>query len=164
MAAAPCLLRPPRPGDLGWVVQRHGALYAAEHGWDATFEGLVADVVGEFVRDLDPARERAWIAEVDGRNVGSIFLVRHPGREGVAKLRLLLVEPEARGRGVGGLLVRECVSFARAAGYHVVMLWTMRALADARRLYERAGFRLVSEEPQHAFGREQVSEVWELEL
>ena len=155
-------LRPPRPGDYGWVVQRHGALYAEEYGWDETFEALVASVVAEYAQDHDPEREAAWIAEVAGRPVGSIFCVRRDER--TAKLRCLLVEPSARGLGVGAALVDACVRFAREAGYAELVLWTNDVLTGARRLYERAGFTLVASEAHRAFGHDLVGEDWALSL
>ena len=158
----PYILRPHQPGDLGWVVQRHGALYAREFGWDTSFEGLVADIVGTFVRNFDPARERCWIAEKDGENVGSVIVVK--GSEDVAQLRALLVEPRARGLGIGSRLVSECTRFARQARYKAIMLWTSANLHAARRLYEAEGYRLVKEEPQERFGPGFVGQYWEMEL
>src|SRR5216110_2647650 len=159
---APCVLRPPQPGDLGWVVHRHGAVYAREYGYDARFEALVAEIVARFVARFDPARERCWIAEQDGAVVGSVFLVARS--RSVAQLRLLLVEPQARGSGLGTRLVDECVRFARRAGYRTLMLWTQSELSAARRLYQAAGFGVVRRERNHSFGKALVSETWQLDL
>jgi DNA-binding MarR family transcriptional regulator/GNAT superfamily N-acetyltransferase len=161
---APSLvIRSPLPGEYGWVIQRHGALYAREFGFDTSFEALVAQIVADYLERHDPARERCWIAALGGEPVGSIFCV--DAGSGSAKLRLLLVEPAARGLQVGTQLVEECIRFARATGYRELTLWTQRQLASARRIYERCGFELVSaERPAKAFGTRQVSETWRLEL
>src|SRR2546427_3109426 len=159
---ASCVLRPPLPGELGWVVHRHGAVYAQEYGYNEQFKALVAEIVAHFVQRYNAKRERCWIAEQDGEVVGSVFLVERS--KTVAQLRLLLVEPQARGSGLGTRLVDECVRFARAAGYRKIMLWTQSELRAARRLYEAAGFRVVGKEKNHSFGKNLVSETWELEL
>jgi DNA-binding MarR family transcriptional regulator/GNAT superfamily N-acetyltransferase len=155
-------LRAHRPGDIGWVVQRHGALYAAEYGWDQSFEALAAEIAAKFVRHYDPARERCWIAEADGEAVGCVFLVRQTDL--TAKLRLLLVEPRARGLGVGRRLVRECVAFARSKGYRKVVLWTQSTLVAARAIYESEGFVLQRTEKHASFGARLTGEYWELKL
>jgi DNA-binding MarR family transcriptional regulator/N-acetylglutamate synthase-like GNAT family acetyltransferase len=160
--AEPYLLRPHRPGDLGWIVHRHGVLYHREYGWDESFEALVAEIAAQLLRNFDAACERGWIAEKDGRIVGSVFVVRHA--KTVAKLRLLYVEPETRGLGLGRRLVRECIDFARAAGYRKLMLWTNNVLSTARHLYVENGFKLVKEEAHHSFGHDLVGETWELKL
>jgi DNA-binding MarR family transcriptional regulator/GNAT superfamily N-acetyltransferase len=156
------VLRPPVAGDMGWIVQRHGALYADEYGWDDTFEALVARIVADYVANRDPRREAAWIAEVDGQPVGCVFCVKRDDRQ--AQLRLLLVEPGVRGMGIGGRLVAECVRFARRAGYEQLVLWTNDVLVDARRIYERAGFRLVEEGKHHSFGKDLVEQTWAMDL
>jgi DNA-binding MarR family transcriptional regulator/GNAT superfamily N-acetyltransferase len=156
------ILRQPRAGDFGWIVERHGILYAQEYGWGGNFEGVCAQIVADFVNTFDPQCERGWIAELDGRNVGCVLLVKD--QPGVARLRLLLVEPSARGLGIGARLTDECVRFARACGYHKMTLWTHSVLTAARTIYARAGFTLTSSEQKQSFGQEVVSEHWDLTL
>jgi DNA-binding MarR family transcriptional regulator/GNAT superfamily N-acetyltransferase len=161
---APFVLRPHRPGDMGWVVHRQAVLYAQEYGWDETYEALISRIVADFIDRFDPKRERCWIAERDGEIVGSVFLIRHPERAGVAQLRLLYVERSARGLGIGRRLVRECTQFARQTGYKTITLWTNSVLTSARKIYEAEGYRLVNEKPHHTFGQDLVGQTWELEL
>jgi DNA-binding MarR family transcriptional regulator/N-acetylglutamate synthase-like GNAT family acetyltransferase len=156
------VIRPPRPGDFGWVVHRHGVLYSEEHGWDETFEALVARIIADYVDQHDVRREAVWIAEVDGEPVGSVFCVKKNAR--TAQLRLLLVEPRARGMGIGTRLVQECMDFARRAGYAEMTLWTNDVLDDARRIYERAGWKLVEENEHHSFGHDLVGQNWLVSL
>ncbi|WP_432262448.1 bifunctional helix-turn-helix transcriptional regulator/GNAT family N-acetyltransferase [Cupriavidus sp. TMH.W2] len=156
------ILRDPQPGDMGWIVHRQAILYAQEFGWNAEFEALVADIVARFVREFDPKSERCWIAEKQGKAVGSVFVVRQD--ETTAKLRLLAVEASARGLGIGRRLVDECLRFARLAGYKRMMLWTNSVLADARNIYEKAGFELIEEEPHHSFGKDLVGQIWARDL
>jgi DNA-binding MarR family transcriptional regulator/GNAT superfamily N-acetyltransferase len=151
-----------RPGDMGWVVERHGSLYYREYGWNEQFEALVAEIAAEFIRKFDASRERCWIAERDGRRVGCVFIVAK--NRSTAKLRLFLVEPEARGLGLGHALVDECVRFARAVGYRRVVLWTQNILVAARHVYAGAGFKRTARERHHSFGHDLVGETWELEL
>jgi DNA-binding MarR family transcriptional regulator/GNAT superfamily N-acetyltransferase len=168
--APPYLLRPHRPGDIGWVIARHGALYAEEYRWDMRFEALVARIAADFVDRFDPVREACWIAEREGSNVGSVFLVQardessHEPLPGVAQLRMLLVEPTARGLGIGARLVDECERFARLAGYEKITLWTNSLLYAARGIYKKAGYALVASESHNSFGHDLVGETWQKEL
>jgi DNA-binding MarR family transcriptional regulator/GNAT superfamily N-acetyltransferase len=156
------VLRAHRPGDMGWVASANGALYAREYGWDLTYEALVAKIVAEFIENFEAKRERCWIAEMDGERVGSVFVVRKT--DAIAKLRLLIIDPRARGLGLGKRLVDECLRFAKDAGYTSMTLWTQSILTAARAIYDRAGFRLVAEEPHHSFGVDLIGETWERDL
>ncbi|HTH73863.1 MAG TPA: bifunctional helix-turn-helix transcriptional regulator/GNAT family N-acetyltransferase [Trinickia sp.] len=156
------VLRDPRPGEMGWIVHRQSVLYAQEYGWNAEYEALVAEIVAKFIREFDPKRERCWIAEKDGKVVGSVFIVRQD--ESTAKLRLLYVEPSARGLGIGRRLVDECLRFAKSVGYKRIVLWTNSVLADARKIYEKAGFELMEEAPHHSFGKDLMGQVWGRDL
>lgn len=157
-------LRTHRPGDMGMVVALEGAGYVEQFGWDGSFEALAARIVADFVENFDGVRERCWIAEIDGRHVGHVFLVRHPERPDTARLRLLYVDPAARGMGLGLALVRECVEFARETGYRKITLWTQSILTAAHKIYSNAGFQLVREEPHHSFGKDLIGQTWELNL
>jgi DNA-binding MarR family transcriptional regulator/GNAT superfamily N-acetyltransferase len=158
----PYILRPHQPGDMGWVVHRHGILYAEEYAWDEQFEALVAEIVTRFIQNYDPKRERCWMAEKDGEIVGSVFIVKQS--DSTAKLRLLLVEPKARGLGIGTRLVNECIKFAQQVGYSKITLWTNNILSAARHIYQKAGFHLVIEQPHQSFGQDLVAETWDLKL
>lgn len=151
-----------KPGDIGWVISRHGALYAAEYGWNQEFELLVAGIATDFFTSHDPTREHSWFAEYQGRTVGCVFLVK--STETIAKLRMLIVEPDARGLGIGASLVEICIEYAIAAGYERMTLWTNSILVAARRLYESIGFELTESSPYHSFGHDLISETWEVEL
>jgi DNA-binding MarR family transcriptional regulator/GNAT superfamily N-acetyltransferase len=160
----PYILRPHRAGDMGWIVHRQAVLYAHEYGWNWEYEALIARIVANFLEKLEPVREHCWVAERNGAIVGSVFVVRHPEREGVARLRLLYVEPGARGLGIGGRLVRECTEFANRCGYHTLTLWTNSVLVSARRIYEAEGYRLVKEDAHRMFGKDLVGQTWEKDL
>ncbi len=160
--SGPFFLRSHEPGDMGWVVHRHGALYAEEYGWDEHFEALVAQIVADFINNYNPQRDHCWIAEMNGEIVGSVFVVQ--ANETDAKLRLLLVEPKARGLGLGTRLVEECIRFARRRGYQRLMLWTNSVLVEARHIYEKTGFKLIAQEAHHSFGHDLIGETWELVL
>jgi DNA-binding MarR family transcriptional regulator/GNAT superfamily N-acetyltransferase len=160
----PLVLRPHRVGDMGWVVYSETLGYAQQFGWNEEFEALVAQITAEFIANFDPSRERCWVAEIDGRHIGHIFLVKHPTEAHTAKLRLLYVDPSARGMGVGDTLVKECLRYARAAGYSNVVLWTQSILVAAHRIYQRAGFKLVKEECHFSFGKQLIGQEWELKL
>ncbi len=158
----PYILRPHQPGDIGWAVQKHGELYAREYGFDESFEALAAEIGSKFLKEFDPKKERAWIAEKDGENVGCVFLIKLSDE--VAKLRMLLVDPKARGLGIGKRLVEECIRFARDRGYKKITLWTNDILVSACHIYRETGFKMVAEERHHSFGHELVGQTWELEL
>jgi DNA-binding MarR family transcriptional regulator/GNAT superfamily N-acetyltransferase len=163
LAAIPAIiLRPHQPGDMGWVTSAHGALYAQEYGWNIEFEALVAKITAEFIENFDAKRERCWIAELDGERVGSVFVVRK--NDEIAKLRLLIVDPRARGLKLGRRLVEECLRFTKAAGYSSMTLWTQSNLTAARAIYQRVGFQLTAQEPHHSFGVDLVGETWDIDL
>jgi DNA-binding MarR family transcriptional regulator/GNAT superfamily N-acetyltransferase len=157
------ILRQHEPGDMGWIIYRHGVLYAEEYGWNEEFEALVAKICADFLSNYDPKRERCWMAEMDGEVVGSVFLAQTVDKE-IARLRVLLVEPKGRGTGLGTRLVEECIKFARRAGYRKITLWTYSVLESARRIYEKTGFQLVNEEKRHDYGHELTGQTWELNL
>ena len=156
------LLRPHQPGDMSWIVHRQAILYSEEYGWDGTYEGLAAEIVAQFIKNYDPKRERVWVAEKDGEKVGAVFVAK--GSDQIARLRLLHVERQARGLGIGKRLVEECIRFARQAGYQKMTLWTQSILHAARHIYKKAGFRVVHEEKHHSFGKDLTAETWELDL
>jgi len=160
--SAPYFLRQHEPGDMGWVVHKHGVLYSREYGWDERFEALVSKIVSDFINNYNPKRERCWIAEMNGEVVGSVFVVEE--NKDVARLRLLLVDPKARGMGLGTQLAEECIRFARRVGYKKLVLWTNSVLKEARRIYQKKGFKLVAEEKHHSFGQNLIGETWELVL
>ena len=162
--AARVVIRPYRLGDIGWAIERHARVYAAEYGWNAEFEALVAKLFARFASEHDPASERCWIAELDGERAGCVFVVRNDEDRSMAQLRCLLVDPKARGFGIGRKLVARCIAFARSAGYPKMMLWTNDVLVSARRIYEAAGFRLAKEEPHRSFGHDLVGQFWVLDL
>jgi GNAT superfamily N-acetyltransferase len=156
------VLRNPQPGDMGWVIEQHGKIYAQEYGWNWEFEALVAGICADFVKNFQPEWERCWIAEKDGMRVGSVFVVKQ--EQGVAKLRMLILTPEARGLGLGARLTDEAIAFARAKGYQKMVLWTNSILVAARSIYEKRGFQLIQSEAYEGFGKDLVSETWELML
>ena len=156
------VLRDPKPGDMGWVVQQHGEIYAREYGWNSEFEALVANIVSKYLEKVQPESRKCWIAELDGEQVGAVFVVRKTAS--VAQLRMLILTPQARGLGLGGRLVDECIQFARSKGYKKMQLWTNSCLDAARALYAKRGFRLVRSEPYNGFGHDLVGETWELRL
>ena len=158
----PYMLRMHQPGDMGWIVYRQAILYCEEYGWDGTYEALAAEIVAHFIKNYDPKKERAWVAEKDGERVGAVFVAK--ASDEVAKLRLLHVEPSARGLGIGKRLVQECIRFARQAGYQKMTLWTQSILLAARHIYKQAGFQVVREEPHHSFGKDLIAETWEMDL
>ncbi|HZK75726.1 MAG TPA: GNAT family N-acetyltransferase [Candidatus Kapabacteria bacterium] len=164
MDPKPVMLRGPRIGNIGWIIHRHAVLYAEEYGWNEQFEALVGEVASKFLKENDPAKERCWIAEWNGEFAGCIFLVKDSEHENIAKLRLFLVEPKARGRGIGRRLIQECIDFAKAAGYEHITLWTNDVLLAARHLYEDFGFEMTHEEPNDLFGPRTMAQVWEKHL
>lgn len=160
--SGPYFLRQHEPGDMGWVVHKHGLLYSQEYGWDESFEALVSQIATDFIKQYNPKRERSWIAEMNGEIVGSIFVVE--GSEDTAKIRLLIVDPKARGLGLGSQLVEECIQFSKRVGYKKLVLWTNSILKEARHIYQKKGFKLVNEEKHHSFGHDLIGETWELPL